>query len=149
MEDVMIALRGGTRWHTLDDPGAPSFKKILVYIQTRYDIAAGAGRHFRLNARMSTAAPPPTSSLVNPATNSATITILDSDPAGTLLRYCLGLSFVTVTPPAAPALVSGLAAGDLAPLAAWVKTQRDAAPDNLNASGTAIHVHAYTHHRHP
>jgi hypothetical protein len=155
MEDLMIQLRGGTQWHTLDDPGAPSFKKVLVYIQTRYDIAAGNGRHFRLNARVSTAAPPPTSSLVNPVTTSATINILDTDPASPLLRYCLGLGFVTVTPPAAPGgaatttLISGIAAGDLAPLAAWVKTQRDAATDNLNASGTPIHVHAYTHHRHP
>jgi hypothetical protein len=158
MELVIRALRGGTSWHTLDDAGAPTFKKVLVYIQTRYDIGAGTGHHVRLNARLSTATPPPVSALLNPATTSTTVQILDTDAADPLLRYCLGLSFVTVTPapPAAPAgtaptvaPVTGLAAGDLAPLAAWVKTQRDAAPDNQNPGGGVIHTHNYVHHRHP
>lgn len=137
--------------HTLEDAGAPLFKKVLVYFELRYDVGAGTGRHFRFNMHQASAAGAPASDLASPATTGATLTTRDTDSAGSLLRYMLGLTFVNVVPPppTAPAgtpptttPITNIAAGHLSFLATWLKAQRDTAPDN-----TSGYVHTYTHRR--
>ena len=159
LETVAEALRGQTRWHTLEDSGAPTFRKVLVYFELRYNIGGGAGRHFRLNSRIAGSAGA-VDDLQNAATTSATIRITNATPPVQLLRYFLGLSHVRVTPAPAgspagtpPTTTPNVSftAGELAPLATWLNGQRDAAPDNQSAATPPVplHVHAYTHHRYP
>jgi hypothetical protein len=157
LENAAFSHRGGGPastvrvCHTLQDASAPRYKKVLVYLEYRYDVGAGAGRHFRFNVNQAAAAGAPASDLLNPATSGQTITTLDTTSPSSLMRYTLGLTFVNVVPPpagsppgTAPTTtpIRGIAAGDLAFLAAWLKTQRDGAAD------AAGHVHTYTHRRH-
>jgi hypothetical protein len=148
IELVSEALRGVHRWHTLEDAGAPAFRKVLLNFEFRYNTAGGAGRHFRLNSRIAGPAAA-VSDLDNPATTSATIRVRHDTNPIQIFRYTLGLPFVTVTPGvggAAPTVTPNrsFVAGDLAFLVTWLNGQRDTAPDN-----TGGHTHAYVHRRYP